>query len=153
MRTDKNDASAESPPLILYDGTCGLCHRSVRMILAHEREPLHRFAALQSPLGQAILARHGLPRDDLSSLRLVQDPGGQSERLSDRSTAALEIAATLKAPLRWLAPLRILPRPLRDLGYRLVAALRYRLFGRKDLCDLPSVAERKRFLTTLEDLT
>lgn len=137
------DASDPDPPLplLLYDGACGLCARSVQFVLAREREPRLRFAALQSELGGAVLARHGLEAD-LSTLVLVDEAG----RAHVRSDAALRIAAGLRRPWSWARVLRVVPRFLRDGAYRLVARHRLALFGDASSCRLPRPGEAERFL-------
>jgi predicted DCC family thiol-disulfide oxidoreductase YuxK len=128
-------------PLVLYDGTCGLCNRSVQLILRHDRRGRFRFAALQSDPGRALLERHGLPTDELSTIVLID--GG---RAFTRSRAALRIAGRMDAPWPLLRALLVVPRPLADAVYGLVARNRYRMFGRADACMLPPPEVRARFL-------
>jgi predicted DCC family thiol-disulfide oxidoreductase YuxK len=129
-------------PLVLYDGTCGLCSRSVQLILRHDRRGRFRFAALQSDTGRALLERHGLPVDQLDSVVLVE--GG---RAFTRSRAALRIARRMDAPWPALAALSIVPRPVADFVYGRVADNRYRWFGRTEACMLPPPEVRARFLS------
>ncbi|MPZ21786.1 MAG: DUF393 domain-containing protein [Luteitalea sp.] len=128
-------------PIVLYDGVCGLCHRSVRFLLRHDPRGRLRFAALQSSLGRALLTRHHLAPDVLDTLVLIE-----RERASTRSDAVLGAARYLARPWRYLALLRVLPRAIRDRLYDRVARSRYRWFGRLDACPLPSPAHRARFL-------
>lgn len=126
---------------MLYDGTCGLCHRSVRWMLAHERDHALRFAPLQGPTAEALRARWpAIPRE-LESVVLVEDG-----RVHLRSKVFLHGARHLRAPWRWAYALRWLPGPLLDAGYLLIARVRYRIWGRADVCDLPSPGDRARFL-------
>ncbi|HEX8242141.1 MAG TPA: thiol-disulfide oxidoreductase DCC family protein [Longimicrobium sp.] len=129
-------------PLVLYDGTCGLCNRSVQLILRNDRRGRFRFAALQSDAGRALLARHGLPPDRMDTVVLVEDG-----RAFTRSRAALRIARRMDAPWPALWPLAIIPRAVSDFFYGLVARHRYRLFGRTDACMLPPPEVRARFLS------
>jgi len=129
-------------PLVLYDGTCGLCDRSVQLILRHDRRGRFRFAALQSDVGRALLARHGLPVDALDTVVLVEDG-----RAWTKSRAALGIARRMDAPWPALGVLGIVPRPVRDFLYDRVAKSRYRIFGRVDACMLPPPEVRARFLS------
>jgi predicted DCC family thiol-disulfide oxidoreductase YuxK len=138
--------AAEGAPLVLYDGVCGLCHRLNRFVLARDPAGRFRFAALQSALAREILVRHGRDPHDLDTLYLVLGYGRPDERLLRKSDAALWILRELGGPWRAVAGLRAVPRPLRDIGYDLVARTRYRLFGRYDACPIPDPRHRARFL-------
>ncbi|HEX6751172.1 MAG TPA: thiol-disulfide oxidoreductase DCC family protein [Longimicrobium sp.] len=129
-------------PLVLYDGTCGLCNRSVQLILRHDRRGRFRFAALQSDAGRALLERHGLPTGEMDTVVLVE--GG---RAYTRSRAALRIARRMDAPWPVLWPLAAIPRVVADLVYDRVARNRYRFFGRTEACMLPPPDVRARFLS------
>ncbi len=127
--------SASTPrPVILYDGVCKLCHATVRFVTA--RDPHHRFAfvALQSAKGRELLAAHGHPPvlDPPDSVLLLD-----GKVLYTRSDAALRIMASLGLPWKIVSLLHVVPRPLRDAVYRLVARRRYQWFGRTDVCALP----------------
>jgi predicted DCC family thiol-disulfide oxidoreductase YuxK len=128
-------------PLILYDGTCGLCHRSVRWILRHERDHELQFAPLQGETVKGLRERHPEIPEDVSTVVLVQD-----DHVRVRSKAFLYSARHLRAPWRWAYAVRWLPGFLLDLGYRVIAAIRYRVWGRAELCDVPSPEHRARFL-------
>ncbi len=128
-------------PVLLYDGTCGLCHRSVRFILRHERDHELQFAPLQGETAAALRASHHDIPETLESVVLV-DEG----RVRLRSKAFLYTARHLRAPWRWGYAVRWLPAFLLDLGYRVIAAIRYRVWGRAELCDLPAPEHRARFL-------
>lgn len=125
-------------PVILFDGVCNLCNASVLFVLAHEDGARFRFASLQSTLGQELVRRHRVIAD---SIVLVE--GG---RAWVRSGAAVRVALGLRWPWRALAAFWIVPAPLRDLGYAVVARLRYRVFGKRDACMVPTPALRARFL-------
>ena len=128
-------------PIVLYDGTCGLCSKSVRWLLAHERDHELRFAPLQGETAAALRARFPEIPETLESVVLVD--GGRA-RL--RSKAFLYAARHLRAPWRWTYGLRWLPAFLLDLGYRVIAKLRHRIWGRVDVCDVPAPEHRARFL-------
>lgn len=128
-------------PLVLYDGECGLCNRSVQTILRHDRRGTFRFAALQSELGRALLERHGLPPEAMNTVVLVD-----GERAFTKSRAALRIAGKMDAPWPVLRAFALVPGPLRDGVYDWVARNRYRWFGRTDACMLPPPEVRARFL-------
>jgi predicted DCC family thiol-disulfide oxidoreductase YuxK len=139
-------ATPAAPPLILYDGVCGLCNRLNRFVLARDPGGRFRFAALQSPLAHEILTRHGRDPGDLDTLYLVLSRGRPDERLLRKSDAALWILDALGGPWRATRALRVVPRWVRDLGYDLVARTRYRLFGRYETCLVPDPRDRARFL-------
>jgi predicted DCC family thiol-disulfide oxidoreductase YuxK len=139
--TENAEVPGVDVPLVLYDGTCGLCNRSVQLILRHDRRGRFRFAALQSDIGRALLERHGLPVDALDTVVLVEDG-----RAWVKSRAALRIAAKMDSPWPILRVLRLVPRPVADFFYDRLANNRYRLFGRVDACMLPPPEVRARFL-------
>lgn len=133
--------------LLLYDGVCALCNGLVRLLLLqHDKAATLRYAPLQSPLGQEILARFNLPTLP-DGIVLVTNALIPNERLYHRSDAALAAFQLVGGPWRPLAKvLRLIPRPLRELGYSVIARLRYRLFGRYDTCPLPTPGQRARIL-------
>ncbi len=143
--------------LVIFDGHCGLCNRSIRWFLVRDCRDRLRFVASESPSVAALLARHGLVVQAASaapaaaagpgSILVVRDAGRTTECMFDRSDAVLALLAQLPSP--WPAAaalLRWVPRPLRNLGYRLVARWRYRLWGRLESCPIPTAQERERFL-------
>jgi predicted DCC family thiol-disulfide oxidoreductase YuxK len=133
--------TAPDAPILLYDGVCGLCARSVRFILRHERDHDLQFAPLQGDTAAALRAQHPRIPTQLSTVVLVADG-----RVHLRSKAFFYSARHLRAPWRWLHAFRWIPGFLPDIGYRIVAALRYRIFGKKDQCEIPAPDERARFL-------
>jgi predicted DCC family thiol-disulfide oxidoreductase YuxK len=136
-----------SRPIVLYDGVCGLCNRLVQFLLRRDREDRLRFASLQSEFSEPILRRHHANPQDLDTVYVVIDYGGQHERLLARSDAVLELYRCLGGVWRMIAAAaRIIPRPLRDAIYKLVARNRYRLFGKSDSCMLPQPEYRAKFL-------
>lgn len=133
--------AAGERPVLLFDGVCTLCNAAVDWLFRHDPEGKIRVGALQSAPGRALLAAHGRDPERLESLVLIEQ--GQ---VYMRSEAALRAARHLPPPWRALALLRAVPRPLRDALYDLVARHRYRWFGRRPTCRLPTPAERARFL-------
>jgi predicted DCC family thiol-disulfide oxidoreductase YuxK len=126
-------------PILFFDGVCGLCNGVVDWIFAHDQAALIRFAPLQGQAAARWLSQ--ADRDDLDSV--VYRSG---EKLFRRSDAIIEILFALGGLWRILGILlRIIPRPVRDFGYRLVARTRYRLFGHSASCRIPSKEERSRF--------
>lgn len=133
-------------PVLLYDGLCGFCDRTVRFILARDPGGAMRFAPLQGEFAREILQRHPVLHG-VDSLVLV-DAEAMDPAIPPllRSDAILAIADYLGLPWRAAAVFRLVPRALRDWGYDLFARHRYRLFGRYDSCPLPNAAVRARFI-------
>jgi predicted DCC family thiol-disulfide oxidoreductase YuxK len=129
------------PRIVLYDGVCGLCHRTVRWLLARDREGRFRFAPLQGETAALLRARHPEIPKNLDSVVFVEE-----ERVHLRSRAFVHAARHLGRPWRWAYVLRIIPAPLLDLAYRLIARIRYRVWGRFDECRVPDAAERERLM-------
>lgn len=132
-------------PVLLYDGDCGFCSSIVRFVLDHERRHTLAFAALESPYAKRLLAG----RPDLQGVDSVvwveRDDPASPLRILVRSTAALRLASYLGGGWRLLAVLWLVPRPLRDGIYRLVAGNRHRISG-GERCLAPTPKTRHRFL-------
>ena len=128
-------------PLIVFDGVCMFCSGFVQLILKLDREKRFRFATAQSPLGESLFRRHGLPTDDYDSNLAIID-GAAFTKLD----SFVAVMAALGWPWRAAKALLILPRPLRDWLYDRVARNRYALFGRKDSCEIPSAELRERLI-------
>ena len=134
------DDRAAGRPILFFDGVCGLCNRSVDFALARDRRQRLLFAPLQGET-----ARERLDQSDVASLQTVVLADARG--VHRRSSAVVRVLWLLGGlwcvvgTLLWL-----IPRPLRDLGYKLVARYRYRWFGRKETCRMPTPAERARFL-------
>ena len=129
-------------PIVLYDGTCGLCSKSVQWILRHEADHELVFAPLQGETAAALRTRHPTIPATLDSVVLVDE----ADRVWLRSKTFLRVAKHLRAPWRIGYHVRWLPAFVLDLGYRVIARLRYRIWGRADICDIPSPEHRDRFL-------
>lgn len=127
-------------PVVLYDGVCGLCNRSVTFLLKRDRGRLW-YAPLQGETATRLRAQHGQIPETLESVVLVD--GG---RVHLRSKAFLYGAKYLTRPWRWAYHLRWMPAALMDLPYCVIARLRYRIWGRYDACTLPTTAERAQLL-------
>jgi predicted DCC family thiol-disulfide oxidoreductase YuxK len=142
-----SDDPATAPDgLMLFDGLCNVCSASVNLALALDRRGVIRFCPIQSAYGRALARRHGLDPDDPATF-VFFDAGAPKFR----SAGALALAARLPAPWRWARILSGVPRAWRDGVYDWIAANRYRLFGRRAVCRLPTEAERARFVTELGD--
>jgi len=137
--------------LVIFDGYCGFCNMSVRWFLRRDRLDRMRFVPSESPLVTGLLARHGLggpgSRLGLDTIVVVRDAGGENERVFTRSNAAREMLRELPEP--WQAAGVVfgwVPQAVRDVGYRVIARWRYRIWGRLESCPLPRAEERGRFL-------
>jgi len=127
--------------VLFFDGVCGLCNASVHFVLKRDRHKHFRFAPLQGATAQRLLG--ATPDDPLKSVVLWER--GSTYR---RSTAVTRILFQLGGvwPVFGLL-LWLIPRPVRDLGYEVIARNRYRWFGQYDACRLPSPTERQQFLS------
>jgi len=137
--------------LVLFDGHCALCNGTVRWFLRRDRQDRLRFAAFEAVNFTALLARHQVAKENAragpNTILVVRNFGAPAEEVLIRSDAALAMLRELPGPWPLIAAvLRLIPRPLRDLGYRLVARWRYRVWGRLASCPLPTAEERQRFL-------
>lgn len=148
--TEAERIAIEGRAVLLYDGVCGLCNGFVRLLLRHDKLDKVRYAPLQSPLGREILARfgeHNFP-DGVVLITNALTPQERLYRRSDAVAAALQLLGT---PWRLLGlALGLLPGPLREWGYGIVARLRYRLFGRYTTCPVPAPNQRNRLLGVFE---
>lgn len=129
-------------PILLYDGSCGVCSEAVQWVLAHERAHSLRFAPLESTVGSELRALAGVPAD-VDSVVWAELRDGRV-RTETRSSALLRVVGYVGGPWRWLLALRVIPAFIRDAAYRAFAKLRYRL--RAQACLVPTAEERARFL-------
>jgi predicted DCC family thiol-disulfide oxidoreductase YuxK len=127
-------------PVIIFDGDCLFCQRSVRFIHRHDRANAYRFAARQTPVGTRLLGDVGVGLAP-NSMVLIDDEG-----IWLRSDAVLRIAGRLGAPWSVARILLAVPRPLRDGVYRIVARVRHRLTRFLPACELPDAALRAKIL-------
>src|SRR5262245_2889996 len=127
-------------PIVLYDGECGLCHRSVKFLLKRDRNQLW-YAPLQGETAARLRAEHPRIPEAIESVVLVD--GGQVHL---RSKAILHATRYMTPPWRWAYHLRWMPARALDLGYALVARVRYRVFGKSDTCALPTTEQRAHLL-------
>lgn len=128
--------------IVLFDVHCILCSRTVRIIIANGRDETIRFAGTTTSVGRKLAQSFGLSAQDLDETFVVIE----NDRALLRSDAAIAIARKLRFPFPALTALRVVPKPLRDAAYTAVARRRYQIFGRSDLCFMPSPVDRKRFL-------
>jgi predicted DCC family thiol-disulfide oxidoreductase YuxK len=137
----------ESITVVLYDGVCGLCNRLNQFLLKRDSQDRFRFASLQSDVAAQLLQRHGTNAIDLDTVYVVADYRTANERLLARSDAVLHALKQLGGMWSFAAAAgRILPKPLRDAFYTVVAVNRYRVFGKFDVCLMPDERYRAKFL-------
>ena len=127
--------------IILFDGNCNLCNQSVQFVIEHDKENLFQFASLQSDFGQDFLKKNQFELLNFNSIIYIE-----GEQFFTKSSAALKIAQQLNGKIAWLSIFLIVPKPLRDIVYSFIAKNRYRWFGKKESCWLPSPELKTKFL-------
>ncbi len=133
--------SSAGGAVVLFDGTCAFCEGAVKFIAARDPRGYFRFGASQSPQAVTLLASHGVSRQTARSMILIEDG-----RVYLRSTASLRIARRLTYPWALLSGFLVIPRPLRDAAYKVVAAIRHRVAGPSTACDIPPPEIRDRLI-------
>lgn len=128
-------------PVILFDGVCNLCHSIVQFVIKRDKKNVFRFASLQSEFGQLLLKKFGLPEKSFDSFILYKDG-----RIYTKSTGALMVAKQLQGAWPLLYPFIILPPFLRNAVYGFVANNRYKWFGKKESCWVPSHELKIKFI-------
>lgn len=128
-------------PVVLFDGVCNFCNGTVNFLIRQDQKKVLRFAALQSEAGQKLLQQYQLPKEDFASFILIDDG-----KVYSRSTAGLRLYGKLPWYWKWTQVFWIVPKLFRDDIYNLIAKNRYKWFGKKDVCMLPSPEDKNRFL-------
>ncbi|SHG33556.1 Predicted thiol-disulfide oxidoreductase YuxK, DCC family [Salegentibacter echinorum] len=132
----------ENKKIILFDGVCNLCNNVVTFVIKHDKKDVFRFASLQSELGKKLVAERDLDPNDLDSVVLIE-PGVAYYR---KSTAALEISRELSGGYSLLKNFLFIPEGLRDSVYNFVANNRYKWYGKKESCMIPTPELKAKFL-------
>lgn len=127
--------------VIIFDGVCNFCNASVNFIMDRDREGYFKFTANQSEAGQKILGDMGMPTQEVGTLYLFEEG-----KLYSQSTGALRIARKLSFPWNLAYIFIIVPPFIRNAVYNLIARNRYKWFGKRDACRLPSPEEAARFI-------
>ncbi|QJC89895.1 thiol-disulfide oxidoreductase DCC family protein [Bacillus inaquosorum] len=127
--------------VLLFDGVCNLCNGAVQFIIKRDPDGLISFTSLQSETGQSLLKKSGLPTDQFDSFVFIEDG-----RVYTKSTAAIKVFRHLRGPWRLFVLFFAVPKPVRDMIYSFIAKNRYKWFGKKNECMLPSPSIKKRFL-------
>lgn len=128
--------------ILLFDGVCNLCNRTVQFVIKRDVKKRFRFAALQSASGQALLQELGLPVHHFNTVVLIH-----GDKYYVKSTAALRVLKELGGLWKICYALIVIPAPIRDLVYDMVAKTRYRVFGRRDECMVPTPEIKERFIS------
>jgi predicted DCC family thiol-disulfide oxidoreductase YuxK len=131
----------EDHPVILFDGVCNFCNGAVNTIIKNDKDRIFRFAALQSEAGLQLLKKYNYSTTDLDSFVLIE-----SGKAYKKTNAALRIYPRLGMGWKLLNLLWILPEGVRDIGYNIIAKNRYRWFGKKESCMIPTPEVRSLFL-------
>lgn len=137
-----SQAIQRNKKIILFDGVCNLCSNAVNFIIERDKEDIFRFASLQSEIGQKLTSERGIDPEALDSIILIE-PG---VAYYQKSTAALEISKHLSGGYSLLSYLKFLPEGFRDIGYDFIASNRYKWYGKKESCMLPTPELQAKFL-------
>lgn len=127
--------------IILFDGLCNLCNRSVQFIIKHDKLDIFKFTSLQSESGRLLLGKYNIKSKGIDSIVFIRD-----NRYYLKSTAVLYILKDLRGGWKFLFGFVVIPTILRDLFYDLIAKMRYKLFGKRDSCMMPDEKVKGRFL-------
>jgi predicted DCC family thiol-disulfide oxidoreductase YuxK len=139
--TTANDVTQIPDSLVLFDGVCNLCSALVQFVIRHDPAAKFRFATIQLEIGREIFQSHGLDSADLQTFVLIADG-----RMFVRSDAAIEVVSRFGGAWTSLKLFKFLPRVVRDSIYSTIARNRYRWFGRKEMCMIPTPEMKERFL-------
>ena len=128
-------------PIILFDGFCNFCNRTINIILKHDKDSYFKFAPSQSNAGIDILQQFDLDQKASASVILIDN-----EKVYTKTDAVVQIATHLNGWPKLFRLIKFIPKPIRDFGYDLIAKNRYALFGKRATCRIPEASERNRFL-------
>lgn len=131
----------QQKPIILFDGLCNLCEGAVQFVLKHDDDKNFLFASLQSETGQQLLKQFNFPLENFNSFVLLQN-----NNVYLRSTAALLVAKQLSGAIKFIYLFIIVPAFIRDWVYNWIAKRRYKWFGKKEACIVPTPELKARFL-------
>lgn len=129
-------------PVILFDGVCNFCNGAINFVLKQDRKKVFRFATLQSEAGQRLLQQHNLSTKGFDSFVLIDDG-----KVYKKSAASLRVMNKLPWYWKEIQLFRIIPTIFRDAIYDYIARNRYKMFGKKDQCMVPTPEIRSRFLS------
>jgi predicted DCC family thiol-disulfide oxidoreductase YuxK len=127
--------------ILLFDGVCNLCNSIVQFTIKRDPKEKFKFASLQSESGQALLKKFGLPTDDFDSFVFIN-----GDKYFLKSSAGLHVLKELGGVWKLFYVFIIFPRPLRDFVYNIIAKTRYKIFGKRGTCMIPTPRLKQRFL-------
>jgi predicted DCC family thiol-disulfide oxidoreductase YuxK len=133
--------SSKEPLILLFDGVCNLCNGIVQFTIKRDPREKFKFASLQSASGQELLKQRGLPLDDFDSFVYIR-----GDQFFVKSSAGLNVLKDLGGIWKLFYVFIILPRSFRDFVYNMVAKSRYKIFGKRETCMIPTPELRERFL-------
>ena len=128
--------------IILFDGVCNLCNRTVQFVIKHDKKDEFRFTTLQGEIGKQLVKERHIDTDTVDSIILIE-PG---IAYYTKSTAALKIGASFGGAWKLLYVLDLIPSSLSDIVYDFVARNRYKWYGKKDACMIPTPELKDKFL-------
>ena len=128
-------------PIILFDGVCNFCNRTINIILKYDKQAYFQFAASQSIAAMGIMQAFKIEQIAIASVILIDQ-----EKVYTKTDAVIQIANRLSGWPKLFRVLKFIPKPMRDFAYDLIAKNRYALFGKKDICMIPEPSMRHRFL-------
>lgn len=129
-------------PVVLFDGVCNLCNSAVQWIIKHDPNAKVKFASLQSDKGKELIKRSSVSIGEMKSMVLIE-----KNKIYVKSTAVLKVCKYLKGIWKLGIMLLIIPRPIRDLVYEWIAKNRYKWFGKRNDCMMPTKQLKDRFLS------
>ena len=136
-------ATDKQKKIILFDGVCNLCNNSVQYVIKHDKKDLFMFTAIQSDAGKAIITKFSIDTNQIDSI-LLYDP--EKDTITYKSTAALKVASKLGFPTHLLGVFLIMPAFVRNWVYDFIAKNRYKWYGKKESCMIPTHELKRKFL-------
>jgi predicted DCC family thiol-disulfide oxidoreductase YuxK len=133
--------TSKTMPIILFDGVCNFCNRTVNVILKHDKQAYFQFTPSQSKAAMEMMQQFGLNQTAISSVILIEN-----QKVYTKTDAVIQIAKHLKGWPKIFRFIKFIPKPIRDFGYDIIAYNRYRLFGKRETCRIPEAFNRHRFL-------
>ena len=128
-------------PIILFDGVCNFCNRTINIILKYDKDAYFQFAPSQSNAAMGIMQQFSLEQQAITSVILIDN-----EKVYSKTDAVIQIANRLSGWPTLFRLLKFIPKSIRNFGYDLIAKNRYTLFGKRDQCMIPEASARNRFL-------